>query len=323
MRMISVALATVFALSGCATNMATVGAFSKSTQELAGQSVDMLSKYAGQCGERLAIVEHERTVLDQADVFWSSSAKAKPAEAKQALATIAKARESLKPYDAGLKTTCPEQTRKLTAARSIGEVLLNYANGLQALSSDNFVTYNPKLDGIPDSLAKLPGSDGKALLDSAQVGAVRDLAKLVYKIAIMSYRQKQLEQAMGPAQGEQLANVKRSLAYLTSSYLQGLDKEQIELNGLSSDLGALMQAGVLPEPLSVTEVQRQLQMAVADVAKRQKAMQAYAEALDKFGAGFDKAALSIRQPPTQDIARDVIDFGKAVYNVQTALDKAF
>ena len=60
MRIISVVPTTVFALSGCATNMATVGVFSKSTQELAGQSVDMLSKYAGQCGERLAIVEHER-----------------------------------------------------------------------------------------------------------------------------------------------------------------------------------------------------------------------------------------------------------------------
>lgn len=324
MRMIRLVSTVVcLALAGCTTNMATVGAFSKSTQELAGQSVDMLTKYAGQCSERLAIINHENAVLDQADVYWRSPAGAHTSGASQSLLIIAQARKSLAPYQSGLVATCPGQATKLIAARSIGDVLLNYGAALQSLSADEFVAYNPKLDEIPSSLAKLPGSAGKPLLDAAQIGAVQDLTKLVYHVSILSYRQKQLEQAMGPEQRKQVMSVTESLSYLTSSYLEGLDKEKIELGLLSSDLDALMRRGVLPEPLSVTEVQRQLSVAVTEVQKRQEAMQAYVVALGKFVGGFDKAAQSIHEPSNKEIAKEVIEFGKSVYQVQAALDKAF
>lgn len=318
-----VAVAAVLTLPGCTTNMASVGAFSKSTQELAGQSVDMLTKYAGQCSERLAIINHEKAVLDQADVYWKSATGLRASDAAQSISTIAQARKSLHPYQDGLITTCPGQASKLTAARSIGDVLLNYGSALQSLSADEFVAYNPKLDEIPKSLSTLPGPAGKPLLDEAQVGAVRELTKLIYKVSILSYRQKQLEQAMGPEQRKQILNVTHSLSYLTSSYLEGLDKEKIELDLLSSDLDALMRRGALPEPLSVTEVQRQLSVAITDVEKRQEAMKAYVIALGKFDSGFDKAAQSIHEPSDKEIAKEIIEFGKSVYRVQAVLDKAF
>lgn len=324
MKMTGVAVAAVYlVLTGCATNMATVGAFSKSTQELAGQSIDMLTKYAGQCSKRLAIIDHEKAVLDQSDVYWKSVRGVRASDADQSILTIAQARKSLQPYQDGLIANCPGQTAKLTAARSVGDVLLNYGGALQSLSADEFVAYNPKLDEIPSSLAKLPGSAGKPLLDEAQIGAVRELTKLMYRVSILSYRQKQLEQAMGPEQRKQILSVTRSLSYLTSSYLEGLEKEKIELGLLSSDLDVLMQRGVLPEPLSVTEVQRQLSVEITDVEKRQDAMKAYVVALEKFVGGFDSAAQSIQKPSDKEIAKEVIEFGKSVYRVQAALDKAF
>jgi hypothetical protein len=303
--------------------MATVGAFSKSTQELAGQSVDMLTKYSGQCSKRIAIINHEKAVLDQAEVYWKNTRGINASDSAQPVATIGKARQSLQPYQDGLITNCPGQAAKLTAARSIGDVLLNYGVALQSLSADEFVAYNPKLDEIPSSLAKLPGTSGQPLLDENQIGAVRELTKLVYRVSILSYRQKQLEQAMGPEQRKQLLNVIQSLSYLTSSYLEGLEKEKIELGLLSSDLDALMLERVLPEPLSVTEVQRQLSVEITDVEKRQEAMKAYVVALGKFVGGFDSAAGSIHEPSDKEIAKEVIEFGKSVYRVQAALDKAF
>ncbi|SMC27273.1 hypothetical protein SAMN02745857_02780 [Andreprevotia lacus DSM 23236] len=324
--MLRLLLASLAALliSGCATNLSAVSTFGNSTEALATQSGEMLQHYAAFCDEVVGHVEQENRILQLTRLYWA----AQPASTAKtdALRTLDEADEAFSPHadTAAGRQQCEQDRVRLARAQVFAQALQHYASALGAVASDQFVTYNARFDDLGNHLRGTPLLAGETPAQiNAQVEAVQGLTRLVYDMAVRHYRQTQLASALGDEQEQRIALLLGQLQAITQSYQQSLTTAALQTRITASFNRRLLHLGTLPEPLAVAEQTRALEVRQKDLEQRAAALGKLLAALEQLPPAFTQARDAVQHPDRKDIAKEVLDFGKAVYKLQRQIGDAF
>jgi len=336
-------------LSGCATNMASVGTFGKAVQSLSDETDKVLSKYVKSCKDQQSLVQWQQKIIDSVDIYWHHQ---KEKVLERELVKVQQHRELVKVQQhidklSALKITldkanqtfdleCPKQEKSLEVISEMSQVLSEYATALQSLAKDNFVTYNGQLKSLTDELSKA------TILDKKQTSAVEQLNSLLYNMATKSYRKSKLKEALSPTMGEHFSTLNDGLFSLSESYEGSLQITIALIGGFSSSLSNLMKTGTIPEPLAVSELKHQLEQSENEIKKKLiPALNKYQATLSKqcpkdkekckeeqkepsnFDKAFKEAADSLDSDGKIIADGAIIDFAKSVYDTHKALRDAF
>jgi hypothetical protein len=313
-------------LAACASNLPQVSTFGRATQSLSDQTTSALSRYAGSCREREGLARWQSQVFGSAIQYWQAqSATSAPAARAAAATHLDELVEIKRQTDLNIgafERDCPRQQAALVVIPKLSLVLAEYARALQALASDNFVSYNGQLD-VADAIGKVAVPGQTPLLNAAQMRAVDQLSGLIYTMATQSYRQHKLKEVLGEDVRSSFRALTGLLQSLAGAYRTSLAFERVQLQGFSSDLSKALLNGDLPEPVAVAELKSRLDAQSAALDAIPGALTAYADSLTHLDAAFLAARESIDHPGALPIARSILDFAKAAYHAEAALQAAF
>ncbi|QIE30212.1 hypothetical protein [Caballeronia sp. SBC2] len=314
--------ALVLLTAGCATNLTDVATFANSTATVTAETSTVFAVLPDTC------IDFESLYKAEYDVGTSALAHANTTKPKAAInPAVAEAAQNtinnLKPIEQQVSANCSRIKNLTPALQLLNQALANYASGLKNLSQDQFVTYNPAFDNLPQSLANLKGSNGTPLVTAKQVQAVDGLQKLIYSAAIQSYRQKKLSQVLNEASGEAVTTVVDALKALASDYETQLMANQ-QLAEQVQDLFVLLQdAGYYFEPIAQESESTQLTAISQKNKAQQEALNDYVMLLNKVMPAFKAAQSSVESPSKKDVAVEIKDFAKSAYDAGEAIKKAF
>jgi hypothetical protein len=315
-------VALIFLTAGCATNLTDVATFANSTAAVTGETSTVFANLPDTCTDFEGLYKAEYDVGTSA-LAHAATAKPRtainPAVASAAQNTI----NSLTPIQQQVSANCSRIKDLTPALQLLNQALANYATGLKNLSQDQFVTYNPAFDNLPQSLANLKGSNGSPLMTANQVQAVDKLQNLIYTAAIESYRQKKLAAVLNDTSGDAIATVVDALKALANDYETQLMANQ-QLTQQVQDLFVILQnAGYYFEPIAQESESTQLAAISQKSKAQQDALNDYVTLLDKVMPAFKAAQSSVESPSKKDVAVEIKDFAKSAYDAGEAIKKAF
>jgi len=103
------------------------------------------------------------------------------------------------------------------------QVLLNYMEALKNLSSDESISFDQKLEALPDALSQ-------SGLNDKQVKATSGLATALLDAAMNGYRRKELAKLVGQSDENVAAVTKGLKQVIGSGYLTQLQNEELAIN---------------------------------------------------------------------------------------------
>lgn len=307
-------------LAGCATNLSNVSTFANSASSVASETNTVFSNLPDTCTDFESLFRAEYNVGASALAHAKTTGQKIDPMVEQAARGLV---NGLKPVQAQVKDNCVRINKLTPALQLLNQALSNYASGLKSLSQDQFVTYNPALDSLPQSLAGFKNSDGSSLISTSQVQAVDSLQKLIYSAAIQSYRQNKLASVLNNESSESVAKVVDALKTLASNYGTQLKSNQ-QLALQAKDLFSVLQsAGYYFEPIAQESISTEMAAMSAKSEAQQHALNQYVTLLDKLMPAFKAAQSSVQSPSEKDVAIEIKDFSKSAYDTAEALRKAF
>lgn len=308
-------IAGLVVLSGCATNMTSVSAFGKMTTALGGQTKTILQGYQGVCQERLELQNEKQRVFSKLAKYWQSD--------NNKSADVA-AMQGLVDSEAALaKSTC-EKTNSIVASAmtQIPPVFVAYGENLEKLAGDSFVSYNPELNTLIETLNKLGDVDHG--LSADQVTAIENISKLLYEAAVRNYRQRELDKVLSADMRNNFAAVVNALDKVASVYGEVLaERTKEDFDTFQGHLDFGLTHKLLPDPMAVAAFSTRAELALERDKLRKQAVDDYRATLAAFLIAYDKAQDSLANPPTKDLAKEIFNFAKAAVKAQRQLDKAF
>ncbi|TCW79590.1 hypothetical protein C5O80_28885 [Burkholderia sp. SRS-46] len=194
---------------------------------------------------------------------------------------------------------------------------------MKSLSQDQFVTYNPALDSLPQSLAGFKKPDGSSLITTSQVQAVDSLQKLIYSAAIQSYRQKKLSSVLNDDTSKDVSRIVDALKNLAGDYMTQLKANQQLALQTKDFFSVLQSAGYYFEPIAQENISTDMAAMSVKNEAQQHALNQYVVLLDKLMPAFKAAQSSVQSPSEKDVAIEIKDFSKSAYDTAEALKKAF
>jgi len=217
------------------------------------------------------------------------------------------------------------------------QVLLNYLEALKSLSSDESISFDQKLDALPDALSK-------SGLDDSQVKATSGLAKALLDAAVNGYRRKELAKLVGQS-NEDVSTVTTGLKKVIGiGYLTELQNEELAINTYYKD--AEMGGGSENVPrehvrtdheseearkehdslrrLTVLLVEKSRAQDLEAVQKKKDAAIAYGKVMDSIAEGHKKLSDSRKQWSTEEFLKllgpEISDIYSSVQQVRKAFN---
>jgi hypothetical protein len=217
------------------------------------------------------------------------------------------------------------------------QVLLNYMEALKNLSSDESISFDQKLDALPDALSK-------SGLDDKQVKATSGLAKALLDAAVNGYRRKELAKLVGQSDEDVAAVTTGLKKVIGSGYLIELQNEELAINtyykdaemGRGSEDAPREHVGTDAESkearqehdslrkLTVLLVEKSRAQDLEAVQKKKDAAIAYSKIMDSIAEGHKKLFDSRKQWSTEEFLKllgpEISDIYSSVQQVRKAFN---
>ncbi|MBN3820221.1 hypothetical protein G3N57_28225 [Paraburkholderia sp. Se-20369] len=309
-----------FFLAGCATNLSSVSTFANSASSVASETNTVFSSLPDTCTDFESLFRAEYNVGSSALAHAKTTKqKIHPAIEQAAQNAV----NGLQPVRQQVRDNCTRIEKLSPALQLLNQALSNYASGLKSLSQDQFVTYNPALDSLPQSLAGFKKPDGSSLITTSQVQAVDSLQKLIYSAAIQSYRQKKLSSVLNDDTSKEVSRIVDALKNLAGDYMTQLKANQQLALQTKDFFSVLQSAGYYFEPIAQENISTDMAAMSVKNEAQQHALNQYVVLLDKLMPAFKAAQSSVQSPSEKDVAIEIKDFSKSAYDTAEALKKAF
>jgi hypothetical protein len=208
---------------------------------------------------------------------------------------------------------CQKFTTSQPGILKAQQVLLDYMGALKNLAGDQSVTYGKKLDALPGEL-----SDSG--LNKDQLKSVTGLAKIVADAALKGYRQKQLQNLIGSANGDVQIVTKALGEIITADYKRELSLEQA---GADTYFKTALKEHENGEPLAAIAVRRTWQSDRAAILTKEDAADAYGKTMADIATGHQKLFDTRNKWTTKSLRDDVGPIVTDLYDATQKVRKAF
>ena len=275
-------------LSGCASNLAPVRSVGEQTQKLSAAAHPMLAGAADSC-------------------------MAKAMRQQLIMATRFDAQGS----ELAARQRCVMEEKMSPRLVALNEVLIAYGKVLADSADGKVSSYKEQFKGLGDALKGLeqPG-DGAPLLDAGQLSVVMKLAQYMSTLATQRMQKASLRELLAHQQAIDItSNALKN--YALNIHLPNLREEAREVDQLRGAVGSM--SGT--EPLAANYVGTHLYQERKQLAQRQAAAIAYAQAIDAMQQSLAGLATHLDHPQDPQWQAQVDAFAQrvAVLERQAAL----